>query len=730
MSERSKAAMNVFSIPTPSSRLSPLARPFTITSPFNRHESFDPLLDSTSGLDQPFPYLNLGGQRQQGYCAYHSDSTAITATPFVNDLDFEPNSCFTNNPFVDPLVQTSFTPSSSSFSNVDPESGVLGTATNHHGLQGNLLQQGTTIEVSKLVSETSSVLHERDDRIRPEYKDKTLTESSVFRMANSKVNLSNICLTKSCSISSGLISSSRPQHTQSQLSYSVPLLSTSHCDSTIINNERCFPNLASCAAETLVSCAPKHFAYSAQTFKPSNASYNPPIVNPFPLENVAYGGTDALSKTDSYFGYVVPGMIGSDMVQSPLDKVACQDLLLRTIVEPACNETKSSSIMAKSKLQIACPNVHEDLALEQHGAKAGIADDKCSTNSDDSDVDSPCWPGTQAYKSLFSCSVPVNSEDSKGQSPFRVSVSPKLEHSKNEKVARNSLNPLAPVFIPGNSKQKADYHQKDCHGDNSLASQNIGALAAISSRENELLGSARAGTCPSERIDDIGFHFSFDAHDSRLEYGSPCSFQPPGKESVISESQLEIVTGCMEGVANATYNALDNVADMAQAGQSSSISFPTTEISLTSHSIGDGVFSDLTQRFQEPPKSTPPKLDVNLMINTIQFLSELLLQNYSFALGSMSEHEHDKILNIINNLYGVIRHWAGERGVRPESSHLSTLYGKRQAADHREIQVIKEHEIPPEALFYRKLWLEAKEASNLMKYRALGSHTKPELEKC
>ncbi|TYG42771.1 hypothetical protein ES288_D12G284100v1 [Gossypium darwinii] len=636
MSERSKAAMNVFSIPTPSSRLSPLARPFTITSPFNRHESFDPLLDSTSGLDQPFPYLNLGGQRQQGYCAYHSDSTAITATPFVNDLDFEPNSCFTNNPFVDPLVQTSFTPSSSSFSNVDPESGVLGTATNHHGLQGNLLQQG-------------------------------------------------------------LISSSRPQHTQSQLSYSVPLLSTSHCDSTIINNERCFPNLASCAAETLVSCAPKHFAYSAQTFKPSSASYNPPIVNPFPLENVAYGGTDALSKTDSYFGYVVPGMIGSDMVQSPLDKVACQDLLLRTIVEPACNETKSSSIMAKSKLQIACPNVHEDLALEQHVAKAGIADDKCSTNSDDSDVDSPCWPGTQAYKSLFSCSVPVNSEDSKGQSPFRVSVSPKLEHSKNEKVARNSLNPLAPVFIPGNSKQKADYHQKDCHGDNSLASQNIGALAAISSRENELLGSARAGTCPSERIDDIGFHFSFDAHDSRLEYGSPCSFQPPGKESVISESQLEIVTGCMEGVANATYNALDNVADMAQAGQSSSISFPTTEISLTSHSIGDGVFSDLTQRFQEPPKSTPPKLDVNLMINTIQFLSELLLQNYSFALGSMSEHEHDKILNIINNLYGVIRHWASERGVRPESSHLSTLYGKRQAADHRE--VIKEHEIPPEAYF-------------------------------
>ncbi|TXG75165.1 hypothetical protein ES332_1Z011100v1 [Gossypium tomentosum] len=384
----------------------------------------------------------------------------------------------------------------------------------------------------------------------------------------------------------------------------------------------------------------KAFAYSARTFKPSSSSYNPPIVNPVPLENVAYGGTDALSKTDSYFGYVMPGMIGSDIVQSPLDKVACQDLLLRTIVEPACNETKSPSIMEKSKLQIACPNVHEDLALEQHDAKAGIADDKCSTNSDDLDVDSPCWPGTQAYKSPFSCSVPVNSEDSKGQSPFRVSVSPKLEHSKNKKVARNSLNPLAPVFIPGNSKQKADYHQKDCHGDNSLASQNIGALAAISSsRENELLGSARAGTCPSERINDIGFHFSIDAHDSRLEYGSPCSFQPPGKESVISESQLENVAGCMEGIANATYNALDSVADMAQAGPSSSISFPTTEISLTSHSIGDGVFSDLTQRFQEPSKSTPPKLDVNLMINTIQFLSELLLQNYSFALGSMSEYE-------------------------------------------------------------------------------------------
>ncbi|KAK8658314.1 hypothetical protein V6N13_036522 [Hibiscus sabdariffa] len=706
MSGRSKA-INVCSIPTSSSRLSPLARPFTISNPLNRHESFDPLLGSSSSsascIDQPFPYLNLGDQRHHGYPAYHSDATAITAFPLVNGLDFELNSCFTSYRPEDPPVQ--------------------GTATNQQGAQevpcksnqiasgvslscNNLLEQGTTIEGSKLFSKTPSVLHEKgfvvvgkDNRIRPVDEDKLHAEISVLRLANSEVNLLNKCMTKSSPISSGLSFFPRPQDTQSQLSYSAPMQTLSHCYSAIINNERRFPVLASCAPEALVSSHPERFSYSAPTFKPSGASYNPPIVNTVPLENVAYDGTDTVSNMDSYLGCVVPGMIGSDIVHS---QVACQDLVLtekgekRNIVEPVQNETTNPYIMAKSKLRIACPNDHEDLTIEQHGMKAGIPDDKWSTNSDGSDVDSPCWKGTQAYKSPLRDSVPVNWEDCKGQSSSRGSVSLKLECSKNEKVAHNSLNPLAPVFMPGNSKLKVDCHQKECQGDSFLYTENTGAFDVLSSREDGIRGSNKAGTCPSEEINDISIRWSYDVCDSREEPGTPyesfrnstvnsCCLQPYiGKEYVTPESQLEIVAGGMEGIADATYNALNNVTDVAHTLPNSSIPFPTTEITLNSHSIGDGVFSDLTERFREPHKSTPPLLDAKLLINTIHYLSELLLHNHSSALGSMSEY--DKILNIISNLYVVIRNQAGERAASPKSHHFCTLHGNRQAADYQKIQ--------------------------------------------
>ncbi|XP_022722248.1 uncharacterized protein LOC111279537 isoform X2 [Durio zibethinus] len=823
MSESNKA-IDVLSTPTSSSRLSPLARPFTISNPFNRHESFDPLLDSsssslsTSNLDQPFPYLSLGGQGRHGYHAYHSDTTSITAFPYVDDLDFEPDSRFPYYPLEESAVhthftlpthqssQTSFIPSSSSLGNVGYKSRVQGTATNQQGPDvphKKLLEQGTTVEGSKLVSETSSVLHGKvsvvigkDNRIRPEDMEDIRTESSVYQLANSEINLLNKCMTKPLTASLDLSFSPIPQDSQSQLSYSAPLMTWSHCDSTIITNERCFPHFGSRAAETLVSCAPECFSYSAPNFKPSSSSSNPSIVKPFTLKYAASGSTEPVCKRDTYFDHVLCSMMDTDEVQNPVEKVACHDQVIvekgekRKIVEPVLSEIKNPSITAKPKLQTACPNFPEDLTLEQHGAKAGIPDDKSSTNHDDSDVDSPCWKGIQAYKSPFRDLVPVNSEDSKGQSPAaRASVPLKSEHSKNEKVARNSLDPLAPVFIPGNSKQKVDYHQKECHGDSSLSSQKIAALAVISSSaEHKLTDSVKAGTCPTERISDIARKehcVPFESFRSSV-VNSSCSFQPNLREEyVTSESQLvrgTSVGGSMEGIADATHNGLDSVEDIARNRPSTSISFLTTEIALNSNSTGIGLFSDFSERLQEPSKSTPPKIDVKLLINTIQYLSELLLQNSSFDLGSLSEHEHehDKLLNIINNIYVVIRNKAGQMAVRPVSSDPCTLYYQRQPAAHHEVTKVKdkvvlhdqemrktsahifsrmlysfnqsnddegfrkgddigqviekdpkvihsiEHEMPPEVLFYRNLWLEAKAALYLMKYQGHALHMKSE----
>ncbi|KAK6250869.1 hypothetical protein QQP08_011320 [Theobroma cacao] len=833
MMSESPKAINVFSTPTSSSRLSPLARPFTVNNPFNRHESFDPLLDSSSSPcnhDQPFPCLSLGNQGHRGCYAYHSDATSITAFPCVDGPDFEFDSRFAYYQLEEPPLhthftlsthqssQTNFIPSSSSFGNVGNKGGLQGTAVHQQGTEilrcnrqvasagslssNNPLEQGTTLEGSKLVSETSFVLRGKgsvvigkDNQIRPEDKEKIHTESSIFPLANSEVNLLMKCVTKPFSISSDLPFPPRPQDTQSQLLYSAESIACSLFGSTIFPYESCFPHLGSCHAETLVSHAPECFSYSAQICKPSSAGSNPPIVNPVPLVNVASGGSDAVSSRDSYFDYVLPGMMDTSTVHNPVDKVACHDQVIiekgekGKIVEPFHDETNNPSIRAKSKLRIACPNVPQDLTLEQHGAKPGIPDDKSSTSHGDSDVDSPCWKGTQANKSPLSDSVPVNSEDSKGQSPFRVSMPLKSEHSKNEKVARSSLNPQAPVFIPGNSKPKVDHHQKEGHGDSSLSSQKSAALdVTSSSSEHRSTDSVNAVKCPSERIDDIGIQSSSDVHDSKKECGIPyksfrssavnssCSFQPYLREEyVTSASQLvrgTNVAGSMEGIADAAHNGLDSVEDIAHHGPSTSFSFLETETALNSHSTGVGVFSDFTERPQEPSKSTPPKIDVKLMINTMQYLSELLLQNSSFDLGSLSEHEYDKLLTIMNNLYVLIRNKAGLMAVRLESSHPCTLYCRRQPADRHEVKKVKdkavlhdqemyktsapmlsgrmlysfyqsndegfekggdisqviekdpkvipsiEKEMPSEALFYRDLWLEAKAALNLKKYQA------------
>lgn len=519
------------------------------------------------------------------------------------------------------------------------------------------------------------------NHIIPEDKDKLQTESSIFRLANSEVNLLNKCMTKALSVSLDMsFSPARDNH--SHLSFSSPLMTWSHCDPTIVTKERCFPHFGS---------------RSGHIFKTSSASSNPQIVKPVALEYVAPACTDAVSKRD---GYLFPSMMDTGELQNPLDKVVCHDRVIENlekgkVVELADPETKNPSIMAKSKLQIACPNVPIDLTLEQHSVKGGIPVDKSSSNHDDSDIDSPCWKGTQADRSSFRDFLPVNSEDSKCQSAVAtVSVPLRSKSSKNENVARNNLNPLAPVFIPGNSKQKVDYHQKECHEDGSSSSQKIAALAVTSSlREPILTDFVKVGTCPTERISvsDI----------ARKEHGIPkksfissalnssCSFQPYLKEGyVTSESQLvrgTSHTGSMEGITEATHNGLDSVGDIAHNGSNTRISFLTTEIALNSHSIGGGHFSDFTERLKEPSKSTPSKLDVKLMMNAIQYLSEVLLQKSLFDLGSLSEHDHDKLLNVINNLYVVIRNKAGQMAVRPESSDMCTLYGQRQPADHHEV---------------------------------------------
>ncbi|GLU17630.1 hypothetical protein SLE2022_339900 [Rubroshorea leprosula] len=743
-----------------SSRLSPLAPPFTIKTS-SRHENVSPSLDFSSqgfasGVDHPFSQLSLDAYLNH---AYHSDATAIAVVP---SQDYTPNSYFKEEYPIqtDFTCHTSESPQSYSkndllnLGNAAHEGGMVDIMT--YGVQGRASDQqgkgrmpckermGAGLSMSSNTrpeqgkhalerlqhsGETPSALHGKGNLTRAESNQNRSKDTDRINPKSS--------LPPSTSEFYSVPSASTTLHdTQSCLSHTNPVTFWSLCNSNIIPKERYPPNIDSYGTKPTVSNAPPYYSSPPLVFKPSVTSIKPSTFDPVSVVNVDSGDSGALTKIDDHSGY--PGSrVEAYGLQGQKYSVVCHEQITvekvkgRKSSEPVRNEVISPLAGGKSELQVV-PSVTNDLTLEPQDSKPSVTVDKPSTLNDhnDSDLDSPCWKGRQAYQSPFQVSEPLNSQ-----------------LSKDETVRRNSLNPLAPQFFPGKAKRNVDDHQGEHDGYNSFSFPKTTALAvAVSSREDRLMDPFRAETYLSEVSSITGTQSSNDVLQSGKELGL---FNKSNRSSLLnasSSSQPYIVEdyhkadsllvtdqgaiGFVEGVNDTVHDALG-----------SSLSFRMAE-SLNSPSSGIDVFSRFDERFQGLSKSKP-NIDNELLINAMHDLSMLLLRNCS-NIDSFNESECDKVQNIINNLNVCVRNRVGRRAPLPDSGHLSNSFGTLQSADHhkemldsfsqssdavlergehvtqivdkarKENQGIGEN-MHPKGLMYRNLWLETASALSLVK---------------
>ncbi|KAJ6724190.1 hypothetical protein OIU85_022148 [Salix viminalis] len=184
-------------------------------------------------------------------------------------------------------------------------------------------------------------------------------------------------------------------------------------------------------------------------------------------------------------------------------------------------------------------------------------------------------------------------------------------------------------------------------------------------------------------------------------------------------------------------------------------------ISSSSHRVGVSSALSETHGLVTKPLCTPPKLDIQIVVKTMNQMSELLMQNCTNDSDSLNEHEHDIMKRIVYNLNACIRKRVREHTLTSESIHPRNSYRAMKSADlnkqcwNMELQAkraeatsstdlrdrfldslrslrrlwkgikqLKEEE-NPRVMVYENLWLDAEAALCSMKYKAcvLGMKT-------
>ncbi|KAK3228217.1 hypothetical protein Dsin_008079 [Dipteronia sinensis] len=344
-----------------------------------------------------------------------------------------------------------------------------------------------------------------------------------------------------------------------------------------------------------------------------------------------------------------------------------------------------------SELLISSQNVVADVSLESHGAKSclPVLNTSVMSNQKDSDVDSPCWKGTGAYRSPFQVTEPLTSR-----------------LPKTETGARKRLNPLAPHFIPESARQLVEYHANEYDGSDSLSFQHTtSSVVSLSSTEYISTAYVKTGTCPSEMGSIIETHYSNGINDAGKEYVFPNESNinslldySPGDQRRLIEDPLS--SNCLDVMGPNVAGPVKSIKDAMHRG-STNVSFAVTRNALTSPCSRDAVSSNFNNALRGASKRTPPKIDVQLLISTMHDLSELLICNH---LDTINEHEHDMIQHIINNLNACITNEVGQRVSELESGHSCTSYSTRKLSDCYKVTRMKPMTVPQDQGRQKSSW--------------------------
>ncbi|KAK2664447.1 hypothetical protein Ddye_003021 [Dipteronia dyeriana] len=424
----------------------------------------------------------------------------------------------------------------------------------------------------------------------------------------------------------------------------------------------------------------KYNSSPARVFKTSGVSTTISL-KPILPKDLDSCGASAIINNDNYPGTHSSAMTGPHSLLNAKDQGVHQvKIPTDKGMEEKNRQLKNGAIDSltteTSELLSSSQNVVDDVSLESHGAKSGIPVLNTSVMSDqnDSDVDSPCWKGTGAYRSPFQVTDPLTS-----QLP------------KTETGARKSLNPLAPHFIPESARQPVEYHANEYDGSDLLCfQQTTSSVVSLSSTEYISTAYVKTGI-PSEMSRIIRTHYSNGINDAGKEYFFPNESNINSLLDYLPCDQLHLIedphtSNCLDVMGPNVAGPVKSIKDAMLRG-STDVSFAVTRNALTSPCSRDAVSTDFNNTLRGASKPTPPKIDVQLLISTMHDLSELLICNH---LDTINEHEHDMIQHIINNLNACITNEVGQRVSEPETGHPCMSYSTRKLSDcHKEFQVTR-----------------------------------------
>ncbi|KAF9673074.1 hypothetical protein SADUNF_Sadunf11G0111000 [Salix dunnii] len=583
-----------------------------------------------------------------------SDQSSITETHCSIDMHV-PNKEY------EPLTNSSSSPMLNSSCVVQPSIMEDYFTSNGQLLIGQkIVGSGKVIE-DAVPNGSSSVSLLASEHVRPKSTRQIDTQHVLFSAVMSRT------ISSKFSTSSDVHSSAIVQDPHS----GVPAISWSSNDSDIACFERRF-------SEQLDGCAAKGNAPPSSDSNPlcalesvslgAGTSYSP--FNHAWSQNLDSDGHDRVSKNDTFW-YSLDSLIDChatvDKSKEVLHDEVLTDKSKGKMSKPVTQEVMEPLSMEKSEPQITCPSRHIELASKSLGVKESdpIGDSSEIINENDSDVDSPCWKGKQIAN----------------QSTCEVSRPDNFQHFKSTRAACSNLNPLAPHFFPSYGKQKGNYRGTECERDDCLTFQKTeSSMVSLFSREQTLQKPGTAGSSSSDQSSITETHCSIDMHVPNKEYelltnsssspmlNSSCVFQPSIPEDYfISNGQL--LTGHkVRGSGKVIEDAVPN--------GSTSLSLLASKhvISSSSRRVGVSSASSETHGLVTKPLCTPPKLDIQIVVKTMNQMSELLMQNCTNDLDSLNEHEHDIMKRIVYNLNACIRNRVREHTLTSESIHPRASY--------------------------------------------------------
>ncbi|KAI3439765.1 uncharacterized protein J3R85_004417 [Psidium guajava] len=375
----------------------------------------------------------------------------------------------------------------------------------------------------------------------------------------------------------------------------------------------------------------------------------------------------------------------------------------------------------------------------------------------DADEDSPCWKGRNFLHIAF--------RDSEA-SDHQLDEAPDHKLHENRLEERRSLNPLAPVFVPQNIELKSSHKEIECAQDDSLPFQKHTSSASMTLSEIQTLqydNMTRLSNWEGPKA--FGPRCTYDMHNPAMEpllKGKTSSFakvdsgvtSPFLKEgfvthtgNIVRRTNLEVPEKIINDI---TFQDATGVSVSAVVHVSESKSLEQ----WSSLRVGEPIHTEACFDVSELV-STSTRTEVDVLVNAMHSLSELLIDKCVNGY-MLSDAVHDRIQVVISNLSDCTKQRESQTSLDEANNPGILSFSNKSACacmdndsvlSNKELQdpcslfsnisngipqFIErsvdagrvEHQMNPQTVLYKNLWLEAQEALHVMKHKASVARVK------